>query len=152
MNYLKRNKSTIIAIAIFLIVLIVAMNLINIFFPNEENALYGSRLNGINEVKITNNTEDQITAALEKDCSKVSIRESGKIIEVILTVDKDMSLETAKNLAPKITEQLKKEQLEYYDIQVFIQKTAKSSDFPIIGYKQHTKEGFNWTKDRTGNE
>ena len=47
---------------------------------------------------------------------------------------------------------LKKEQKKYYDIQVFVQKSKETNEFPIIGYKHHTKDSFSWTKDRTGTE
>ena len=49
-------------------------------------------------------------------------------------------------------EKLDKDQKEFFDIQVIIDKTNDSAQFPIIGYKHHSKEGFAFTKDREEQE
>lgn len=152
MNFIKRNRNTIIAISVFLIVLILLIQVKNVFFPNETKAIYGTRLEGIEKVKITNNKEDQVKEAVKEGVSKTSIRVSGRIVNIILTVNSDISLETAKGYASQVIEPFTDKQLKYYDFQVFIKKEEKTADFPIIGYKHHNKENFTWTKDRTGTE
>ena len=37
----------------------------------------------------------------------------------------------------------------YYDIQFIIENDTNTAEFPIIGYKHHTKPEISWTKDRT---
>ena len=66
MNFINRNKGTIIVIAIFLVGVLLLAQVKNIFFPDDNGALYGTRLTGIEEVKLTNNHEDQIEASLEE--------------------------------------------------------------------------------------
>lgn len=154
MNFIRKNKFTIIAIGIFLILVFLAFQVKNIFFPAAGNAFYGSRLTGIEEVEITSSKKEKVTKALAEneitDQSKVEV--AGKIIKVTVTVKDDAGLEAAKNLGGKVLDNLTKEEKEFYDIQLFIQKKTESNEFPIIGYKHHAKEGFSWTKDRTGSE
>lgn len=148
MSFLKRNKGTIVVIAIFLVIMLLFVQIKNIFVPNEDSAIYGTRLEGIEKVKITNNQEDQIKSALEESTEKVTIRESGRLINIIITVQDEMSRDNAKALATKAIEPLKDEQKKYYDIQVFVQKSKTTAEFPIIGYKHHVSDKFVWTKDR----
>lgn len=154
MNFIRKNKFTIIAIGVFLILVFLAFQIKNMFFPAAGKALYGSRLDGIEEVEITSSKKDKITKSLGKDDittnSKVEV--TGKIIQLTVTIKDDAGLDAAKNLGGKVLDSLSKEEKEFYDVQLFIQKNAESSEFPIIGYKHHAKEGFSWTKDRTGNE
>lgn len=152
MSFIKKNKSTIIAIVVFVIVLIVLIQIKNIFFSNEEEAIYGTRLEGIEKVKISNDKEEQVKSSLDETVSNATVRQAGRIINIILTVNNDVSVDTAKTYANQAIESFTDEQKKYYDFQVFIKKENDSNEFPIIGYKQHNKETFSWTKDRTGNE
>ena len=52
MNYIKRNKGTVIAIIIFIILVVLLFQVKTIFFPNSGKAIYGNRLEGIEEVEI----------------------------------------------------------------------------------------------------
>ena len=51
MNFFKRNKGTIIAIIIFLVVLVFCVQVFNIFLSNDEKVLYGNRLDGKDKVR-----------------------------------------------------------------------------------------------------
>lgn len=148
MNFFKRNKGTLIAIAIFLILLIVAVQVFNMFLGNGEKTLYGNRLDGREAVRITTKEMSSIKKSLKDDVKIITVDEQGRILNVVITVKEDTDLDGAKNLATRVLEQLKDKQKEYYDIQVFIDKDAKTDNFPIIGYKHHTKDNFTWTKDR----
>lgn len=154
MNFIRKNKFTIIAIGVFLILVFLAFQVKNIFFPAAGNAFYGSRLNGMDEVEITSSKKDKITTALAEaditDTSKVEV--AGKIIKVTITIKDDAGRDAAKELGGKVLDNLTKEEKDFYDVQLFIQKKIESGEFPIIGYHHHAKEGFSWTKDRTGSE
>ena len=50
MSFLKRNKGTIVVIAIFLVIMLLFVQIKNIFVPNEDSAIYGTRLEGIEKV------------------------------------------------------------------------------------------------------
>ena len=148
MNFFKRNKGTIIAIIVFIVLLVFCVQVFNMFLSNDERVLYGNRLDGKDKVALTSNNKSKIISALKEESKKVEIDEQGRILNVIITANDDTSRDDAKNLASKVLEQLKDDQKKYYDIQVFIQKDVEANEFPIIGYKHHTKDNFTWTKDR----
>lgn len=148
MDFIKKNKFTIIAVIVFLILVLLVATVMNFFSPEESHAIYGSRLD--NKVEITTSTQKEIEKNLKSDgiVSKATVRISGRIIEVMTTVNAEVDKNAAKGITNKITEKLNSNQIKYYDIQVFIKKDTESNDFPIIGYKHHNKDGFSWTKDR----
>lgn len=150
MSFIRKNKFIIIAIGIFLILVFLAFQVKMIFFPEEGKAIYGNRLDGIEEVEITKARKESIESAVKEDSAtkSVSVNVSGKIIEVIITVQDDTPVDTAKNLSTKISDTLKSDEKKFYDVQIFIKKENDAKDFPIIGYKHHAKDEFSWTKDR----
>ncbi|MBE6157497.1 MAG: hypothetical protein E7160_01745 [Firmicutes bacterium] len=150
MNFIKKNKFTIVAIIVFLIIVMLLVQVKNIFFPSEGGAIYGNRLENIDEVKIDNNKKQAISKNITKDgiAKKATIRISGRIIEVSVVVNEEASVDSSKNLANKVVEKLTDDEKKYYDIQVFIEKSNNTSNFPIIGYKHHGKDNFSWTKNR----
>lgn len=151
--FIKDNKFTIVAMAIFLVIVILLIQVKNIFFPSEKKAIYGDRLKGIEEVEITKDEKTKAVNALNEDPSikNATLRISGKTIEVIITVNDDVDANAAKGFANKPVEQFSDEQKKFYDFQVFIKKDTQESNFPIIGYKQHSKDNFTFTKDRAVN-
>lgn len=150
MSFIRKNKFIIIAIGIFLILVFLAFQVKMIFFPEEGKTIYGNRLDGIEEVEITKARKESIESAVKEDSAtkSVSVNVSGKIIEVIITVQDDTPVDTAKNLSTKISDTLKSDEKKFYDVQIFIKKENDAKDFPIIGYKHHAKDEFSWTKDR----
>ena len=147
MNFIKRNKKLLVVITVFLVALVAGIQLKNILYPSG-GAIYGNRLDGIEEVKLAKDLDKQIQEKLKELVSKVEVRTSGRIINITLIVNPDISSSVAKDNSKKIFELFAEKQLNYYDIQVFLKKETDATDFPIIGYKHQNKDGFTWTKDR----
>ena len=149
-KFIKNNKITVVAFIICVIFVILVFAIKLTFFPNEATAIYGDRLDGIKEVEITDKEQDKIVKALEEkdEVSKASCDIQGRILNILITVNDDVELSSAKALTTSITDNLKEDQTTYYDIQIFISKNNDDSRFPIIGYKHQNKDGFSWTKDR----
>ncbi len=154
MKFIKKNKFTLIALFCLLIVVIILVQIKNIFFPDMGRAIYGNRLEGIEDVKITKSELSTLADTLkERDyVKKVTSRVSGKIVECIVTVKEDANLDQSKELASAFYGEFSKDEKKFYDFQIFVKKTKKTDDFPIIGYKHHNKDSFSWTKDRTVSE
>ena len=148
MNFLKRNKKLLVVITVFFVVLVAGVQLKNILYPGG-GAIYGNRLDGIEDVKLAENLDNQIQEKLKDIVSKVEVRLSGRIVNITMTVNGDISASVAKTNSKKILELFAEKQLNYYDIQVFLKKDTDATDFPIIGYKHQNKDTFTWTKDRT---
>ena len=147
MNFIKRNKKLLVVITVFLVALVAAIQLKNILYPSG-GAIYGNRLDGIEEVKLAEDLDKQIQEKLKDFVSKVEVRTSGRIINITMIVNPDISSSVAKDNSKNIFELFAEKQLNYYDIQVFLKKETDATDFPIIGYKHQNKDGFTWTKDR----
>lgn len=149
-HYIKEHKVVVVAILFLIILLVLSYIAKQVFFSNASNATYGSRLDGIKEVKITKDEKESLISKLEEDASvkKCEYNLQGKIVNVTIIINDDVGLDTAKSLASKVLDIFDTDQKSFYDFQVFIKKDNDASDFPIIGYKQNAKEGFSWTKDR----
>lgn len=149
-NFIKNNKVTVVAFIICVIFVILVFAVKLTFFPNEGTAIYGDRLDGIEEVEITDKQQEDIIKSLEDkdEVKEVSCDIKGRTLNVLITVNDDVELDPAKALTSSITDNLEENQTSYYDIQVFISKDNDDTRFPIIGYKHQNKDGFSWTKDR----
>ena len=149
-NFIKNNKVTVVAFIICVIFVILVFAVKLTFFPNEGTAIYGDRLDGIEEVEITDKQQEDIIKSLEEkdEVKNADTDIKGRTLNVLITVNDDVELDPAKALTSSITDNLEEDQTSYYDIQVFISKDNDDTRFPIIGYKHQNKDGFSWTKDR----
>lgn len=150
MSFIRKNKFVIIAIGVFFILVVLVFQIATMFFPEEGTALYGDRLDGIEEVELSNSKLTKIESNLKSDgaVKEADVSVAGKIVEVIITVQDDTSVDTAKALNTKVLDSLSNKEKKFYDIQIFVKKDSEATDFPIIGYKHHAKDTFSWTKDR----
>lgn len=151
MRYIKKNKLTSFVILIFILVVILGAYIYNTFFGSGRSEAYGDRLDGIEAVEITKEQYDSVKETLKENqkVTKVTTDLQGKIVNIIITVKDDVNKTDAKKIAEGSLKVFEKEQLEFYDIQIFVKKDNKElNDFPIIGYKQNGREGLTWSKDR----
>ena len=80
---------------------------------------------------------------------EVTSTTNGRILNVIITVNDEVGLSSAKKIGESVKDNLTEENLANYDIQVFVKKESEAeNDFPIIGYKAKNNDTFSWTKDR----
>ena len=119
---------------------------------DESTAVYGNRLEGIDEVKITNDVKQNVRDALSSTTKKTTVRVAGKLVNIIIETNPDVSLEDAKKMADVTLEKFSEEQKKFYDFQFLIDNSENQSQFPIIGYMQHSRDTVNWTKDRQKTE
>lgn len=151
MRYIKKNKLTSFVILIFILVVILASYIYNTFFGSGRSEAYGDRLDGIEAVEITKEQYDSVKEKLKENerVTKVTTNLKGKIVNIIMTVKDDVNKTDAKKIAEGALKIFEKEQLEFYDIQIFVKKeNVELNDFPIVGYKQNGREGLTWSKDR----
>lgn len=145
----KKNLSTIIVIAVAVLVLFGILFIKNTFFAGETKAIYGNRLEGRKNVEISSKTKEKVKTKLSDQAKSVSVRIAGRIIYITVDAKDETTLEVAKNMGPAVLEEFSDNEKAYYDIQLLIKNSANAAQFPIIGYKHHGKTSFAWTKDRT---
>ena len=168
MSFIRKNKFVIIAIGVFLILVVLVFQIATMFFPEEGTALYGDRLDGIEEVELSNSKLTKIESNLKSDgaVKEADVSVAGKIVEVIITVQDDTSVDTAKALNTKVLDSLSNKEKKFYDIQIFVKRIAKQLIFllsvisttqkihshgPKIGAQNNEKEtNYNYSYYNSG--
>lgn len=148
MKFLKKNISIIVAIVVFVLVVAGLLYFKEVFSADDATAIYGSRLEGREKIEITGERINQLKNSVKDSSNKTTVRVAGRIIEVIVDVKDDISIQDAKNLGTPIVFTFTEEERAYYDIQIFLTNEKNKDQFPAIGYKHHTKPTLTWTKDR----
>ena len=151
LKLIKNNLFTILVLFVFIIGMFFMSYIKKMYWDNNNEAAYGTRIAGIENHEISGSeqkeTEERIME--NKKVTNADIEINGRIISVIVTIDKSMSKKDAKSLGDEILKNFDKDQLSYYSVQIYLNKEDKSSnDFPIIGYKHYSNDKLSWTKDR----
>ena len=147
-KFLKKNSSTVVGVSVFILVIVAALLIKNLFMYDENQAIYGTRLDGIDKVKVSSEQKKKVETKLSESTKKVEVKVSGKIVNTTITTNDDTSLEDAKKLADSVLEEFTDAQKKFFDFQFFIKNDKNENQFPIIGYKQHARGNVSWTKDR----
>lgn len=145
---LKKNKYTTIAIIVFFVLIILGFVLYKFLFPNQGKPVYGNRLDGIENVAISTNDLKDLDEKLSSNDKVVKSKSDlkGRTVNVILTVKKQTSVNDAKALTSAVTKEFDKEQLSYFDFQVFIvSESEEDKGYPIIGYKSKVNDSFSFS-------
>ena len=145
LDELKKNKFTTIVFFIFLVLFIIGWIVFGLVMPKTGKPVYGNRLDGIEKVQVTDTeTNDLIKALKEKDyVTTASTHISGKIINVLVEVEKGTSKSKAKSLKDEVLKAFTDDQKNFYDIQLFITNENKDAKgYPMIGYKNSTDKNF----------
>ncbi len=151
MNFINKNKGVIFVVVIFLGIVILIGGIKNILMPNDARAVYGDRLDGIEEHPLEDSLYTDIETKLKENVSVLKVEHylHGKIINLIITVNDDVSVSNAKKIANSTISMFSSDSLSYYSLQVYVKKdNAELNNFPIIGYKGPTTKELVFTKDR----
>ena len=148
MKFFKKHRTLTLIILIIIAVALALFILRDTINFDESTAIYGNRLDGIEKVKITDEQKTQIEDAVKEKSQKTTVRVAGKLVNIIIHTNPDVSLEDAKAMGPAVLGLMTDEQKKSYDFQFMIDNSENQDQFPIIGYKQHSRDNINWTKDR----
>lgn len=147
------KKQCLIGGAIFLVILLVIMIWLFIV-PLFSNNKYGDRLDGIENHKISSSTVNDIESAIKENqmVSDVEYHNEGRILNFIITVSSEMSVDDAKKLGDVILDKISNDDKEYYDIQVLIDTEDENENYPIAGYKHKTEKAFDYGSEVESSE
>lgn len=152
LDYINRHKGLSILVGLSLILFIIMLIIfISLFFGSGESK-YGNRLDGIEDVKLSNSFLDEIETKLKEDESVVeaNVRLQGKIVYIVFEVNNDISIETAKIMAANTLENFSDEELSFYDFSYIVKWTNIVEEQEVIsaieGTKHHAKESITWSK------
>ena len=125
MKFIKRNKNIIISVIVFFVLILLCIQIKNILFPNDGLAVYGNRLDG--KVAVTKNLNNKMKELLPEGATKVTVRDSGRILNITITVSENITRDSAKSFATETLKALTEEEANYYDIQFFLVKETEAS-------------------------
>ena len=162
----KRPKRRLKIGYIFALLVIVAFAVVvlKLVLPTSGINKYGDRLENIEKNEFSKKEKEAVIKFI-KDKEQVTTCEidvKGKIIYIIFNVNKEVSKDDARGIANESLGQFSDKVKGYYDIQFMIKKKDEEGtkvtkqvdddktkevtvyEFPIIGYKNKTREGIAW--------
>ena len=146
-KFVRKHKNLVLFMIIILLALFALYYTKNIMNTTETRAVYGERKDAIKGKEISKDKLKKVESSIS-NAKEVTARTQGRIIEVIITANDNVSVKDAKSMADQVSNIFTNDEKKLYDIQVLIQKDKEDASFPIIGYKHHNRKNFSWTKDR----
>lgn len=124
LEIIRKNKYTVLFIVLFVVLVIVGYQAYSMLVPNEKKAVYGDRLDGIEEVMITS---DQMTSINNEIKTNTFVTDcvsdlKGKILYVTVTVTDDTAVDSIRSFPDIVLSKLDDAQKGYFDVQVIFTK------------------------------
>lgn len=153
-KFYKEHRIFTILMSIVIVCLILIITvLVQIFYFGNGNDKYGNRLEGIENVQISESRQSdyQNNIINTKKVKKADIKITGRIIYITLQFEESVDLEEAKNIAKKSLESFSEEEQNFYDIDITIKKNTsdKVEGFLVSGAKNKNGSGLKWNNNRT---
>lgn len=143
-KFFKKYKIYLVIFILLLVLGGIVYSLKTFLYPDDLKSVYGNRLNGIEDVKISADRISALTNQIKEneaiDTVKVEIK--GKIINVI--IGGSLTIEESEELLNGTLESFSEEEIAYYDFQFFA--TNEELKYKLIGYKNKTTESTVWTE------
>ena len=146
MNYIKKNKTTVI-VAIICLVLVVLMGVAvyRMFYPSN-GSVYGDRQE--NAPEIDNVVNEKIkNKIMDSDLvEEVNYNTNVTTMKFFIKVKDSAKLEKVQALSDIILDTLSTKVVSFYDIEIYLTNENNSS-YPSIGYHSKNAESFSWTNN-----
>ena len=146
------ENKVLIVLGIILIICLIAIIVVTFsFFLGGSKGIYGNRLDGIDEHKITETLKSDYVSTLkeEKSINNVIMNVSGKILYITIDFVSDTSLEEAKGKATSSLDKIPGDIQDFYDISFILTcaKSENSEGFTIMGAKNVSGSGLVWNNN-----
>lgn len=150
-NKSKKVKKTsigkIIKYAIISIILIIIIIIGILVYKNIFASVESTRYDGIENYKLTKEEKDSVKEKLNEieNVKDINIYTNSKIIKIHIILEDDADFADAKEISNNSLTGFSKENLSFYDVEIFIESNNEESDkYPQIGYKHKTNSKFSW--------
>ena len=147
-KWINKNKGLAILLLLTIIfVIILLIIFIELLIGGSSNK-YGNRLDGIDKVKISNETYESVKKEVEDTelVEKVETRLQGKIVYTTIELKDGITAEKAKEIAAKTLDNYSEDELKYYDFSFFLKWKGEEKDTVITGNKHHNLDSITWVK------
>lgn len=151
-GFIKKYKYYLILGIVILIFLIVMCVFAKDMFFTSGGDVYGNRLDGISENKLTTKETNTVKEELLKNekVKEVKIRTQGKIVYLIIDFVKDTSLDNAKEIATKSLLNFDEKIKTFYDFNFSLTQTDNTDEesvFPTMGSKNCGATSIVWVNN-----
>ena len=140
LKWLKKHHKLVITLVIVLILFLIVyfsfQKILNYLSPSSKKSVYGDRCDDVIGTPLTedeiNDVKNLITE--RENISVVDVKNSCKLIDIIINIDVDTDFENINNLGKDILNILPSAIVEKYDIQLFVTSSNKEdTNYPKIG-------------------
>lgn len=148
LKFISKYKIYIVLAILFLFCLFLFITFYKYMNPSDLNTVYGSRLDGIENVIISDEKKDEIIKFIKdnEDVSSASIDIQGKIINISIKIgNEENTIDVMKEKCSLIVNKFSKEEIEFYDFQFFIKN--EDANYNLIGYKNKKNEELSYSHD-----
>ena len=147
-NFILKNRIYIVLIIFVLFCAFIFVTMKAYLDPVDEMTVYGNRLDGINKVKISNETYESVKKEVEDTelVEKVETRLQGKIVYTTIELKDGITVEKAKEIATNTLDNYSEDELKYYDFSFFLKWKGEEEDTVITGNKHHNLDSITWVK------
>lgn len=138
----KIVKYSIIALVVVLVFISLIMIYKNVFSKTQTD-----RYEGIENYKLTKEEKSSVKEVFNtiENIDNIKIYTTSKIIKIFITLNEDVDFNTIKSISNQSIEKFSKENLSYYDVEIFVESKNKNSEvYPQIGYKYKLGNEFVW--------
>lgn len=148
-SWANKNKGFAIIIALGFILFLILLIIFFQMLIGGSSDKYGNRLDGINKVKISNETFEEVKKEVTDTelAEEVSTRLQGKIVYMTITLKSDTSKDKAKEIASATLDNYSEEELKFYDFSFFLRWKGEEGDTVVTGNKHHSLDSITWTNN-----
>lgn len=138
---------------LFIIIVVCACIILGVIFKyffGATKSSYGERLDGIEEVLVTDSMKSDFVSSVQNEFitnAKLDVR--GKIIYIYLTFNEGVSLVEAQSKALEALQTFEQKYLDFYDFHFTLKSdaTENSEGFLIMGAKNVNGSGLVWNNN-----
>lgn len=156
-KYLKENRTLFILMIIAIVCIVISIVLLfKYFYFGNGGTKYGDRLDGIENVQISNDKQNEIARELEKndlvEQAKVTI--TGKRLDIRMIFTEKATLVDAQGVALKSLDNFSDEEKAFYDFEFTLKQlaTEKTEGFLIMGAKNVNGSNLVWNNNNSTSE
>ena len=148
-SWANKNKGFAIIIALGFILFLILLIIFFQMLIGGSSDKYGNRLDGIDKVKISNETFEGVKKEVTDTelTEDVTTRVQGKIVYTTITLKSDTSKDKAKEIASATLDNYSEDELKFYDFSFFLKWKGEEGDTVVTGNKHHSLDSITWTNN-----
>ena len=153
-KFFKENKTLVILLTIAVICVVISVSLLfKYFYFGNGGTKFGSRLDGIENVTISEESKNNTIANIESldKVEKASMIITGKRIDIKIVFKSDATLTEAQNIALKSLDNFSEEEKKFYDFEFTIKQeaTETTEGFLLMGAKNVNGTNLVWVNNNS---